>query len=436
VPTPEDVFDKPKREKRKKGQLKPEEYFKLFLARLDRIPITRDLISSHLRLVSRIAAKMRKKPIYGLEPWWDGLNGKDKKNAAQGYRIVWEELTSAGFVGLLESLERFDPSRGAFSTCADDNIKKAIRAEIRFLNEPVKNAGWSTSLTLDADNAGHYGDDEELDEGSEKLVVDDSHNDDLLQKIELECRLAACTTLTPIERRIVEARIDENYPTLRQLGAELDVCHQRVHQLESSAFEKIAATELPVSDLVQFYICPTGKPFLLQPHVCSTRPVDDWLDAITTHFYAKHPWLSHRLWRDVGGMACLSYMPIRTAMLRLADFGRKDHEPQPLRECEPEIKERFRESDKLLTRCLIVSPDGVAQHNRWIAPPHHNEEAKEKKELWRAPTKNPLWKPPPARYAVPLSEGHIKFYNYSVTRISIPQPKETTNAQHQTQRAA
>ena len=308
------------------------------------------------------------------------------------------------------SRNRFDPSRGAFSTCADDNIKKAIRAEIRFLNEPVKKAGWSTSLTIVSDSAPHYGDDEDLDEGSEKLVVDDSQNDGLLRRIELECRLAACITLTRKERRIVEARLDEDYPTLRELGAELDVSHQRVHQLEGSAFEKIAATKLPLSDLVQFYICPT-------------KPVDDWLDAITTHFYAApESWLTTRLRLLV--------------MHWLAEFGRQDHKPQPLRPCEPETKERFRESDKLLTRCFIVTPDGVAQHNRWIAPPHHKQEAKQKKELWRAATKNPLWKPPPASYAVALSDEHIKFYNYPVTRISIPQPKETTNAQHQAQRAA
>jgi hypothetical protein len=158
-------------------------------------------------------------------------------------------------------------------------------------------------------------------------------------------------------------------------------------------------------------------------YICPTKPVDDWLDAITTHFYAApESWLT---------------TPLQLLVMHwLADFGREDHEPRPLRECEPETKERFRESDKLLTRCFVVSPDGVAQHNRWNAPPHQHEAAKEKKELWRAPTKNPLWNPPPARYAVALSEGHIKFYNYPVTRTTFPKPQKTTNAQHQTQRAA
>jgi hypothetical protein len=190
--------------------------------------------------------------------------------------------------------------------------KKAIRAEIRFLNEQVKKAGWSSSLTIVSDGTPHYGDDEDLDEGSERLVVDDSQTDGLLQRIELECRLAACITLTPIERRIVEARLNEDYPTLRELAAELDLSHQRVHQLEHSAFEKIVATKLPLSDLVMFYIRPT-------------KPVDDWLDAITTHFYAApESWLTTRLQLLV--------------MHWLADFGREDHEPQPLGSASPKSK--------------------------------------------------------------------------------------------------
>ena len=362
LPTPDDVFDKPEREKIEKGQLKAKEYFRLFVARLKTIPNGGDLVRSHLKLVPRIAASMRKRPIYGLEPWWDNFTGRDKKDAARGYGIVWEELTSAGFVGLMESLKRFDPSRGAFSTCADDNIKKAIRAEIRFLYQPVKKAGWSTSLTIEVDDQ-----DEDSDDGCETLVVDDYYDETLLQRLELECRIAACTTLTPIERRIVEARLVEDFPTLRELAADIDKSHQRVHQLEEAAFKKIAATELPPSDLVRFYI----------PNHTNR---DDWLDAITLNFYAElQTWLVTRLQLFM--------------MHWLAEFGREDRPPRPLRECEPEIKERFRVSDKLLTRCFIVTPDGVAQHNRWTAPSHHKEYAKWKKELWRPSVKNPLWRP-------------------------------------------
>ena len=385
-----DSFDEPKQEPKEKGRLKPEEYFRRFVERLSAIPRSDDLITSHLALVPRIAARMRKKSIYGLEPWWDGLSGEDKKNAAGGYGIVWEELTSAGFVGLLESLNRFDPSRGAFSTCADDDIKKAIRAEIRFLYDPVKKAGWSTSLTIVADEDADR-DDPVFYDGApdETLVVDGYENESLLQRLEMECKVEACTTLTPIERRIVEARLDEDYPTLRKLAADLDRSHQRVFQIEEVAFAKIAATQLPPSDLLRFSICPA-------------RPIDVWLDAITTNFDKPS-----RIWR--------------LAMPGLPDLGREDHEPQPLRLCEPEVKERFRGSDKLLTRTFLVSPDGVVQHNHWTAPLHHKEEAKEKKELWRAPTKNPLWKPPPLRWRYKLG-GVVKRYSYPVTFLSKDTP--------------
>ena len=40
----------------------------------------------------------------------------------------------------------------------------------------------------------------------------------------------------------------------------------------------------------------------------------------------------------------------------LAALGREDHQPQPLRLCEPEKRERFRGKAKLLTRCFVVSP--------------------------------------------------------------------------------
>ena len=375
-----DPLDKPEQEPKEKGLLRPDEYFKLLVKRLKRIPNglpgTDGLIRSHLKIVPRIAASMRKKPIYGLEPWWGSLTGKNKKAAAGGYGIVWEELTSAGFVGLMEAgadLDRVFNPEFAFSTFANPRIKKRIREEIKFLYQPVKRAGWSTSTTIVPNDFSEGAERDDRDaafyDGSpdETVVVDDYQDETPLQRIELECRVEACTTLTPLERHIVEARLDEDYPTLRELAAELKFSHQRVHQLEEAAFEKIAATELPLSDLVRFYI-------RLPRH-----NIDDWLDAVTRHFYAKESWLVTRFQLLV--------------MHWLAALGREDHQPQPLKPCEPEKKERFRGSDKLLTRCFIVSETGEVQHNSWLAPAHHVELPKEKKELWRKQSRNPLWRP-------------------------------------------
>jgi RNA polymerase sigma-32 factor len=226
------------------------------------------LITSHLRLVAKIAMRYR------------------------GYGRPLSEMVSEGNIGLLQAVKRFDPERGfrlatyamwwirasiqeyvvrswslvRIGTTANQkklffNLRKA-RARIVAIGEdelrfdqvqqlstwlgvpeqdvaemnPRLRGDVSLNVPLHEDGQGELQD----------LLVDDSSSQEsiLVAEEEQQNRLLtlrdALTTLAPRERRIFEARrLVEDPIKLEELAIEFRVTRERVRQIEVRAFEKV-----------------------------------------------------------------------------------------------------------------------------------------------------------------------------------------------------
>ncbi|HEY3719081.1 MAG TPA: RNA polymerase sigma factor RpoH [Roseiarcus sp.] len=227
----------------------------------------RQLISSHLRLVAKLAMRNRR------------------------YGLPMSEIISEGNVGLMQALKRFEPERGfRFATYAMWWIKASIqeyimrswslvkisatanqrklffnlrRAKSRIssldggdlqsdqVKQIAKQLGASERDVIDMDRrlSGDASLNVPLREGDgewQDLLADDSDDQEhkLVESEEASKRhdalAASLGVLNPRERRIFEARrLTDNPITLADLSSELGVSRERVRQIESRAFEKI-----------------------------------------------------------------------------------------------------------------------------------------------------------------------------------------------------
>ena len=227
----------------------------------------RQLITSHLRLVAKLAMRNRR------------------------YGLPMSEIISEGNVGLMQALKRFEPERGfRFATYAMWWIKASIqeyimrswslvkisatanqrklffnlrRAKSRIssldggdlrsdqVKQIAKQLGASERDVIDMDRrlSGDASLNVPLREGDgewQDLLADDADDQEhkLVESEEASKRhdalAASLGVLNPRERRIFEARrLTDDPMTLADLSSELGVCRERVRQIESRAFEKI-----------------------------------------------------------------------------------------------------------------------------------------------------------------------------------------------------
>jgi RNA polymerase sigma-32 factor len=227
----------------------------------------RQLITSHLRLVAKLAMRNRR------------------------YGLPMSEIISEGNVGLMQALKRFEPERGfRFATYAMWWIKASIqeyimrswslvkisatanqrklffnlrRAKSRIssldggdlrsdqVKQIAKQLGASERDVIDMDRrlSGDASLNVPLREGDgewQDLLADDADDQEhkLVESEEASKRhdalSASLGVLNPRERRIFEARrLTDDPITLADLSSELGVSRERVRQIESRAFEKI-----------------------------------------------------------------------------------------------------------------------------------------------------------------------------------------------------
>ena len=227
----------------------------------------RQLITSHLRLVAKLAMRNRR------------------------YGLPMSEIISEGNVGLMQALKRFEPERGfRIATYAMWWIKASIqeyimrswslvkisatanqrklffnlrRAKSRIssldggdlrsdqVKQIAKQLGASERDVIDMDRrlSGDASLNVPLREGDgewQDLLADDADDQEhkLVESEEASKRhdalAASLGVLNPRERRIFEARrLTDDPMTLADLSSELGVSRERVRQIESRAFEKI-----------------------------------------------------------------------------------------------------------------------------------------------------------------------------------------------------
>jgi RNA polymerase sigma-32 factor len=269
--TPESSLSGYLREIRKFPMLEPEQEFQLAKSwREDGdIDAAHELVTSHLRLVAKIAMGYR------------------------GYGLPLAELISEGNVGLMQAVKRFDPDKGfRLATYAMWWIRAAIQEyilhswslvkmgttasqkklffnlrrlkgqlqaiddgdmapetvteiatrlsvpeqDVVSMNRRMSSPDHSLNAPLQADGDGEWQD----------WLVDESDNqEDILgDKEELETRRGmlseAMETLNDRERHIlVERRLSDKPKTLEDLSQEYDISRERVRQIEVRAFEKL-----------------------------------------------------------------------------------------------------------------------------------------------------------------------------------------------------
>jgi RNA polymerase sigma-32 factor len=258
---------------RKFPMLKPEEelaYAKRWRERQDR-EAAFHLVTSHLRLVAKIAMRYR------------------------GYGLPISEIVSEGNIGLMQAVKRFDPDRGVrLATYAMwwiratiqeyilrswSLVKLAASASQKKLFFKLRRAKGAISALQDGDlrpdqvkllaerlrvaereviymNRRLHGDislsapihDE--DEGGQALdwLVDPAPTQELTLAEEQETANRhqalhkAISALNPRERRIFTARrLTDEPATLEELAAEHGVSRERVRQIEQRAFQKVKA---------------------------------------------------------------------------------------------------------------------------------------------------------------------------------------------------
>jgi len=236
-----------------------------------------ELLTSHLRLVAKIASRYR------------------------GYGLQTSDLISEGNIGLMQALRRFDPGKGVrFSAYAiwwikaamqshvlrswslvkigtTTNQKKlffnlskakrrvlalqegdlrpdqvsAIAIELGVTERDVVEMNWR--LSGDVSLNVPVNQDADLVEWQDRLVEEGCDQESHIAEIEeLETRRAALglalTVLTDRERRIFEARRLVDPPvTLEHLSVELRVSRERVRQIEMHAFRKVQKAAHAVS---------------------------------------------------------------------------------------------------------------------------------------------------------------------------------------------
>lgn len=163
--------------------------------------------------------------------------------------LSFDELVSAGNLGLLRALELYQPERGVgFATYARHWIRHFVIRELQnngatvrvpvhtqALRQRRKERMRERVLSLDAPLPNGDGQDSWHD------VMPAPASGELGAAHDVQQLLASCSSLTPGERRLLALRFwgDE---TLNDAGRELGVSRERARQLQEAALEKLRAS--------------------------------------------------------------------------------------------------------------------------------------------------------------------------------------------------
>jgi RNA polymerase sigma factor (sigma-70 family) len=105
------------------------------------------VLLAHLRIPPSVARKAARE--YGHEPNKNILTGRALDEAWSGHHALVEELTAEGNLALVESFDRFDPSRGfVFATYAGRSVRNAVHRRLRSLASVVDRP-WGKSTPVD-----------------------------------------------------------------------------------------------------------------------------------------------------------------------------------------------------------------------------------------------------------------------------------------------
>ena len=158
---------------------------------------------------------------------------------ARTYRhrgVAFDELVAQGNLGLLEAARRFDPTRGTkFTTYASWWIRKAILMAL----DATTRAGSPRTLSLDD----HLGDSPT--EPRSARIADRGSVDPEAALLDGEAaRLvrAAVVGLPRLDRTVLEHRFgleDRPVLSLRETGAALGLCGERVRQIERRSLDHL-----------------------------------------------------------------------------------------------------------------------------------------------------------------------------------------------------
>jgi RNA polymerase sigma factor for flagellar operon FliA len=208
--------------------------------------------------------------------------------------VEYDELVSAGTLGLMSALESFDPGRGlAFSTFAaprirgavldelrrQDHVPRSIRRKTRQINAATEAIGrrvsgkatdkeiaaqlgvdvdtlwrWQADIEgavqVSLDRSTHSDDDASPSKG-ETLTADDT--DDVEQKItldqEVSCLRDAIETLGKQERTVLALYYFEDLK-LHEIATVLDLTESRVSQIRSKALNNLRTKLAPLRENV------------------------------------------------------------------------------------------------------------------------------------------------------------------------------------------
>lgn len=161
-----------------------------------------------------------------------------------------EDLVQAGTLGAIRAINKFDTARGTrFSTCASLWISAEIQDHIRRNHSIVRECRHARPPLRDL-RRNDVSLDKPISESSHTLgdsLVAEPVDSDAAMDLERRTQwlMEAMERLDPRERRIIERRhLQDERATLEGVGAEMNICKERVRQIEDRGMKKLRSALL------------------------------------------------------------------------------------------------------------------------------------------------------------------------------------------------
>lgn len=168
---------------------------------------------------------------------------------AKGYcgkGVDFDDLVSEGSLGLMQAVDRFDPSLGKFSTYAvfwiRQKLNRALSNHSRTIRLPcyvvtaLNKAGWQPEGNKTLEHAASVRC-ESLD-SEEAREVAAPNKDDKPEQTVLAALQDALFTLPKRDRYIISQRFFQD-KTLEEVGTQLGLTRERVRQLQNRALKRL-----------------------------------------------------------------------------------------------------------------------------------------------------------------------------------------------------
>lgn len=207
---------------------------------------------------------------------------------SQGTRNEFDDLVQAGSIGLIKSVESYDPSKSRFMTYAYRGIQNHLKEYLRKLPKKTKN------LTRDEEDDPFEVEDTQVEAPSGNLVKGE----------QLDSLKKAMDSLNDREREVIQRHV-MNGETLQAIGAEWGVSKVRIQQIGAKALSKLRDvlgpeqfSELPTGELHKFcstqFNLPGNLAYEVMMLASQIDPNDLAEDGIETNphvtvLYGLHP---------------------------------------------------------------------------------------------------------------------------------------------------